>query len=278
MTSPWSSEDITLNGVSLKTYGWSLRNNSGLDTMPARKGANQPIAFGHGTRHYGKQFDEVVRPVTLWFDGADPDTGIAPASGAQRKGQLNANIRELMGVLASDYQIAVVRQVLQPNGSTEEWTATCSVSDSFGIEFDDDSNDQAGVGVDLLFADPFWYGPSQSASVGLSGTLAVDNPGEVIARKMVLTFNGPLTNARLTNTTMDVWVQIAGSISGGDSIVVDTGAASVVRTSDGANLIGALTQSGAREFMRLARGSNTLDLSATAGSGNCGVVFSPPRL
>jgi hypothetical protein len=59
--------------------------------------------------------------------------------------------------------------------------------------------------------------------------------------------------------------------------VVDVAAASAFRTSDGANLIGAVTHSGSRSFMRLLRGANLLTLAAT-GAGYVTVAYRPPRL
>lgn len=97
----------------------------------------------------------------------------------------------------------------------------------------------------------------------------VNNPGNVQATNMTLTFTGG-SNYRLTNNSTDPvsWLQIDDS----GTIVVDTRAGTALKGST--NVIAALSKDGGREFMRLLPGDNNMVLT---GGGSVTIDFATPR-
>jgi hypothetical protein len=90
-------------------------------------------------------------------------------------------------------------------------------------------------------------------------------------------YAGALSNPVVTNSTLapEVWLKIGTAIAGGDTVRLSGDAATVLRDSDGANLIGAVTHSGARSWFRLGRGTNTVTLSADSGAGSAVLRYWP---
>lgn len=288
MTSPWSPEDLRIDGTSLKTWGWGSISQSGLTVLPDRRGDNYTVGYGRGDQWQAKQLSSVQRTLNMWIDCRDPSTGIYPTSPApytrlqdRLKAQLNENIQAVMRLFAvEEHQVLVERDVLTSSG-VETLIAYAETSGNAPVVYDPDSITEAAVSIDLVFTDPLWYGPETSASVGVGASPTVDNTGDVTARKMTLRFVGPLTNPDLfndTNGTSAIRLSLGTSIAGGDWVDVDAGAGTVIRHSDGANLIGTLTNSGAIEWMPLYRGVNTLHLVAASGSGQVVITYRPPRI
>jgi hypothetical protein len=276
MTSAWSLQDVTVDGVSLKSLAFGLELDA-LDTTVRRRGENLPVAFRRGRVWRAKQLDEVTRNLYLWVDHASP-TGIPAASRAARLAQLNANVRELQAILAAETaQITVQREVILPDGlggtTTQTWTAYAEVVDAAQFVPVEDNDELRRIEVPLLFSDPLWYGPLKSASLTSGGNVYVDNDGEMEATWVSVNFEDG-TDPKLTNNTGDnVWVQILRNIDTGDVVYVRRGYC--YRVSDNANLIGYLRHSGARSFMRLLRGTNNLSLT---GGGTATVYFREPHL
>lgn len=167
-------------------------------------------------------------------------------------------------------QVVVERDVLVSDGmgghTVQTWTGYAQASSPIIPQSPEDFDDYQTMGVDLLFADPAWYGATNTPSV--SGTQTVNNPGNVDATNLVLNFSGG-SNYRLTNTTADPdhWVQIdyAGSIE----VDVRNGTAFAGST----NVIGYLSKDGGRGFMRLLPGNNSMTLT---GGGSCQITFKTP--
>src|SRR5207247_2651758 len=107
---------------------------------------------------------------------------------------------------------------------------------------------------------------------------SVDNPGHDIAAHANLEIDliGPLTDPRLTNATANpsVWVQYTGSIGSGQTLTLDVGGYTAA-LGDGTNLIGGISHSGARHWMGLLPGTNSLTLSGSGG-GSAVLRFRPP--
>jgi hypothetical protein len=97
---------------------------------------------------------------------------------------------------------------------------------------------------------------------------------------MTIVFAGPLTNPRLTNTTVspNIYVQFNNTIPSGMGITIDCKALTAV---DGINYRTAeVGHGGSMLWMVLAAGANTLTLTNSAGggvgAGSATVTFAPP--
>jgi hypothetical protein len=105
----------------------------------------------------------------------------------------------------------------------------------------------------------------------------VDNPGDEATTAITVDFAGALSNPQVTNTSTapEVYLKVGTDLASGDALAVDVLATSVVRDSDAANLIGALTHSGSRAWLVLKRGTNTLVLTTDSGAGSAVVTYLP---
>lgn len=134
---------------------------------------------------------------------------------------------------------------------------------------------QARITVDVHLADPFFYGAERSVVLEPDTPVVVDNDGDTMTTAVIVDFAGQLTNPTLTNSTPtpDVWVKAGTSVAAGDTVTVDVEQTTVARESDGANLIGSITHSGARAWFGLLRGANTIKLTADGGAGTATLRF-----
>lgn len=72
-----------------------------------------------------------------------------------------------------------------------------------------------------------------------------------------------------------VTLKLGTGIASDDMVTVDVEQTTVFRTNDGANIIWTLTHSGARPWMVLKKGVNTLRLSADTGAGSAVLKYKP---
>lgn len=271
----WSDQDVRINGTSVMTSQFWIMNRGGLWATPGFRSPNYDVAYLQGTMWRPKQVAEATRTLVFAVDAVN-DSGVVPTGALARKAQLNNNMDVLLGLFARENaQVEVERDILMPDGVggtvLETWTGYAQAGSPILPETVDDFDDYATMSVDLLFADPVWYGSANSPSV--SGTQNVTNPGTAQATNMVLTFTGG-SNYRLTNNTVladgnPIWVQIDAS----GTIVVDVRAGTAFQGST--NVIGLLSKSGTRAFMRLAPGVNSMTLT---GGGSVSIAFDTPRL
>jgi hypothetical protein len=70
-------------------------------------------------------------------------------------------------------------------------------------------------------------------------------------------------------------MKVGSAIASSDDVYVHVPMTSVIRTSDGANLIGTLQHSGARPWFELKKGANTVRLSADGGAGSVTLTHQP---
>jgi hypothetical protein len=103
------------------------------------------------------------------------------------------------------------------------------------------------------------------------------NAGDEGTTAITLDLAGALSNPKVTNTavTPEVWAKVGTDLASDDGLTLDVLATSVVRDSDAANLIGALTHSGARAWLALKRGTNTVVLTTDAGAGTAVLTYQP---
>lgn len=242
------------------------------------RGSNTKVAYGHREGWRAKYMDARTISLGMWVTGFDDD-GLPTAMGPERK--FNQNLMNLQSLFWRDEQ--------QQFTLTKRWKDPVSgtvLSASTLAELTSDLVPEmrgpysARLVVDLWLADPLFYGPDVNVAIPMNTPTVVNNPGTAKTSKMLLEFNGILGNGKLTNQTFtpDIWVQVGFAIAGGDAITLDVQEMTAIRTSDSANLIGAVTRSGSRSWMRLAPGANTLELTATSGSGTVDLTYAPAYL
>lgn len=269
-------ETWTADGVLLNTYAWNIRTLSERSGLPPTRGENDSIPYRPGRLWVPKMYDQRTVPLAMWIVGCDED-GLLPTDHS-RRAQLNANEDALLRVFGVRHrQIEIVRVKEMPAGPLTltglvECSGTMSPSTMAG-------GTRATLTVDLLMADPFWYGAELIETIDAGG-LTVTHPGSAPALDMEIVLNGPLNNPRLRNATTGVEVRYFGTLGSGVSVTLDTANFTAVRGVD--NVVGSIRHLGAPQWMTLLPGENVLTLDnwqgGSVGAGSAVLTYRPPYL
>lgn len=260
-----------IDGVSLHQYGWSVSTIGGARyDLPPRKGSNIGFAYRQGQVHRPKLPDSRTIDLQMWLTGMDPATGAAPADQILQWNDSWDFLRRVVWQPLGAEVALTRRWLLTQNGTPGILTATAQAELADTMAPSMTGRTRAEFTMSFLLADPYFYGAEQTASIG--GSTTVNNPGHDTASQTNFTVELTGTNPRLTNSTANppVWVQYTGTIPG--TLILDVGAYTAL-TTGGTNLINGITHSGARHWMGLLPGNNTLSFS---GSGSALVRFRPP--
>lgn len=269
------TETYTVDGTDLRTYAWNIDTLSGTGRLPAKVGDNVRIPFRHGRTWKAKTYDSRVETLSMWVHGCAAD-GTVPAAG--ERATFNANLRALKRLFAPTGRQLHLERTLEFPAGEETHTALAEVTSTIDPIFAGALS--AAFTVDLLMADPWWYGSQQATDVTSAGA-TVTNPGDVEATAMIISLVGPLTNPRLRNASVTpvVDVRYAGTIAAGQTVTLDTDAFTAVDGS-GNVVTGKVSHAGALPWMVLEPGANAMQLAnylgGAVGSGKAAVAFRPP--
>lgn len=267
------SEYWEVDGVSLHTWAWAIETLNGREGLPPRRGENAVVAYRRGEVWRPKVFGARELSLVMWVKGSDAD-GVIPGAGARAQFRQNLeSLKSLFGVI--ERELVLTRRV-QTLASLLVQTGKAECVGT--LEPNMRGNTLAGFVVDLLMADPFWYGTQVVGSVPVAGA-TLTNAGTATVRKMVIRLNGPLTNPQLVNqnTSPITAVSYVGTIAGGEWVDLDTDNYTA-RNQLGASVIGNVTHSGDRSWMKLLPGANAMLLNVSAGTGNAQITYSPAYL
>lgn len=269
-------ETYKVDGVDLTTLAWNITTLGGRSGLPEVRGENTTIPFRPGTIWQEKMWGERTDTLSMWVLGCDED-GMFPVEHS-RRAQLNQNLRTLKKLFAVRHRLLELEKVVDmPDGpltliAQAECLSTLDPSSMAG-------GTRMTFTADLRFPDPFWYGEEIEETVTSEG-LVIDQPGDTLARKMEIELEGPLTNPRLTNTTLGVQVRYSGTIPEGQSVVLDTDQFTALH--EATPVIQFVTHSGSEWWMALLDGTNSMTLDnwqgGSVGAGSAVIRYRPPYL
>jgi hypothetical protein len=229
----------------------------------------------------------------MWGNGTDQLTG-QPA--IDQRLAFNNNFMQLRSLFTQKAPVMPVNAYAQGSvygsltrnwwetlyGSTQLWSATAQAEIAGNMAPTMSGRTKADFTVDLLLASPWLYGPRQSVTVPSNGNISLTNKGDSVVGfdqddgfggvAYNITFNGPLVNPALHNVTADVSVSYTGTVASGHYIKLNVLAYTAV-DDGGNNHLGAIAHNGARPWMALIPGQQTLALTADSGSGNAVISF-----
>lgn len=296
MTNPSTvGEDFTVNGTSLYTLAYNVWTLAGRENIPPVVGANVSIPYRDGEIWIPKTFDSRTLTLGMWVKGTDVN-GNVPSQGT--RAQFNTNLRTLKRLFTPRVQIPITRTLVFTTGTEthtglgEFFNPSSAGFTSGGGGMGTDVMDLVPVTqsygtftIDLVMADPWWYGETQVTGTVSSSTpsIVVTNPGDVYNDHPVVTLTGPLSSGvMLSNTTsgmvpLNLWYNAA--IASGSSVTVDCGAYTAF-DNNGNSVVGNLLHSGSPKWMVAWAGANTFGISnyggGSYGTGSIQVAFYPP--
>ncbi len=289
---PTTDEWWSINGASLHEYGWNVTTVGGSRyDLPPRRGSNITLAKRPGQMHRDKMADARTIELIMWCQGVEPYTGEQTGYPLLRWNDSWDYLRRMVWMptgeevfLARQWYLTVDRTktLVQATGMAE---ITNSMAPTMTGRF------RADFTMQLLMADPYFYGAEQTITFNPGDTKTVTNPGHDIAAlgcqfsPVEIDFVGPLApGARLTNTafTPAVWVESTLNIPAGVTV-----RASIrdftFRTVVGYHITGIINftnnirHAGARFWQGLYPGDNTLSFTASGG-GHIELRFRPPYI
>lgn len=271
----WATTDTywDIDGTSLSQICWQVKTlGDGRSSVPKYRGDDIQLAYRPGARHEEKQVDTRLLSLQMWVN----DTKIDATATTSRDETYEANLRTLRSLFWKDdgAEILVTKR-WREGGSVKSAAGLASLASDLAPAM---IGPYAGsFGVDLLMANPWFYEAVVTSTLVKDTPQVVTNTGDARTTGYggSIEFIGPLTNPKITNGT--IWVQVGLAIATGDKVTLDLWDWTAIRDGDDANVIGAVTHSGARQWMPLAKGANTLELTATSGTGTAVLKHRAPR-
>lgn len=259
------------NGLPLQSaYGaWNLDTMGGSRFgVPVFRGQDYETPYRAGQAWRAKMPDSRTVTLTFWADGQGQHSSSTYPASDQRLA-FNNNLQQLRAAFFQMSAAGSAQGQLQRNwyltqqGSPKlvQSTAMAELAGSMDLTMHGRTN--AGFSVDLLLADPFFYGAQVSRScTGAATTVTGLGEGPV-----GLGYPSPAAGftvslsaaATVTNTTAGVSFTFSGSAT--FPVLVDV-LAGTVTDGGGVNRISQLAHSGARAWMAVLPGANTVSVSA----------------
>lgn len=262
----------------LHGYSYHVESIYGARTnVPALRGSNVAVYGRPGQIHQPKIADQ--RTITLrgWVSNVDANDN--PYGDNCERG-VDTNWRMIRRLLwrENGAQFPLRRRWYDENGDLISGVAMAEYEG--GLDLSEHVIEAGAWTCDLTLADPYFYGGVQSTTLVKDVPQLLTNLGDVPASKIVIEFEDQLQNPMITNATPnpDVWVRLGAAVASADKVTLDVEAFTAIRGSDSASLIGAVTRSGARPWMVLSPGGNTLTLTAQSGSGTADLSWQPAYL
>lgn len=272
--SNYTTEYWEVDGVSLSRYAWGIETVGGSRWgLPPMRGDNATYAYLPGQSFRQKIPDSRTMLLQMFVIGINPSTD---AYVSNPRVQWNDNWRTLQKLFFTPTrQITLTRRW---ETSTGMQTASAQAQVVGTLDPEMTGRSRATFEVELLLADPFFYGPVITKNLTVNTPLTFTYNGDystMTARDMVATITGQIANPRITNsaTTPPNWFQVATDVAISDSVTVDIGKVTAVRTSDSQSVLGGVTHSGSRRLLLLQPGTNTLTLTGTSGAGTATLTY-----
>jgi hypothetical protein len=273
----WDVDGTSLNQFchAIKTYGGSRL------AVPKLRGENALLPFRHGRVFKPKTPDSRVITLAMWVAGIDPDSD-QPA--ADQRTQFNDNWAALTSLFWSPgQQLNLTKRWFVNAAAPTLMTATAKAELAGTMDPTMTGRTRADFGVDLLLADPFFYGPQiTSSTIDVGEELVITNAGDVETWiDLEIEFNGELSRPTLWNLTADpqIWMTVDTLVQPGYKVDVNVGDYTVLREYDGAEISGTVDHSGFRGWFKLNPGANTIKLTSSGiGTGNAILKYRPAFL
>ena len=275
----WDVKDQDGVWRNLHGYSYHVESIYGSRTnVPELRGSNVAVYGRPGQLHQPKMADQRVITLRGWVSNVDASDN--PYTGPGCEQGLNRNWRELRRLLwrENGSQFELRRRWYNESGVLISAVALAEYSG--GLDLSDHVVEAGAWTCDLTLADPYFYGDEEEVVLNKDVPQTVINRGDVLAQHIHIHLHNQLGNPTITNSTPnpDVWVKIGLNIADLDSVSLDVMNFTAIRSSDSANVIGAVTRSGARPWMVLSPGNNVVGLTASSGSGTARIVWRPAYL
>lgn len=255
------------NGLALSQPYWNLTTFGGSRSgIPTMRGQDVQVAYRAGQAWRAKYPDERTVSLTMWLDGSGSQYGW-PASDAHLA--FNNNWQQLRQSFFARNAGGSAQGQLQRNwwltqqGSVKMVTSTAMAEIAGSMDLTMNGRTGAAFTIDLLLADPYFYGAQQSVPCSGSSTVLTGLGEGVVGEgfaSAVSTFtvqcSAPCT---VTNATAGISFTIASGAS--FPVTVDVLRGTIVDNA-GVSQAGRFSHAGSRLWAAVLPAANTIQVSA----------------
>lgn len=288
MPALFNEEAWDVDGASLHTHAYAITTWGGSrGGVPPLRGTNAQYAYVPGEIWLPKLPGPRPMGLSMFLTGADPATGRVPA---ETKRQYNTSLEYLQRLFwHPGRQFSLGKRWLRSDPVTGNPVLGYAQAQAELVGDMIPTNQmrtRSSFTVDLMLADPFFYGPViTSTSMGVNGYANVTNAGAyaVFAQgsDLQIDFIGPLSAPTLINTSVspNVTCGIAGTVAAGETLTLLV-SDFVAQSHKGSTLgyrNGEVVNSGTHPWMALQTGLNRLHLTGS-GTGHALVRHRAPYL
>lgn len=268
------SDELEIDGVPMRTEAYNVSTSTGRHSLPVRRGEDLVVAGRSGYEFVpNKPFEAGFGTLSVWAVGKEED-GSIPGTHLGRQLLTNRHIERLQRFFTRTHRLSTIR-AKQPDGS---WRRARVQWNEWGDPEMTAGGTRAEWSIGYTIPDVWWEDEAlttQSAVAGsaLPKTLDLTSFAGMtgILEDAVLTVAGPITNPKITDEETGAWVKFTGTISNGNTWVVDC--AEWTSTANGVSALATTTHSGGYRLLSIpneyALGDTPrLTLSGTGGGAN----------
>jgi len=261
----WSFNSVPLNSA----FGaWNIASFGGSRFgVPTFRGQDYQTPYRAGNAWRSKMPDSRTITIAMWSDGQGlHSTSTYPAT--DQRLAFNSNLQQLRDTFFTmsaqgSAQGTLTRNWYFQQGSPTLVAASAMAELAGSMDLAMNGRTNAGFSVDFLLADPFFYGALQTVACS-GGSTAITGKGEGTAGlgfpSAVNTFTVQCSAAcTVTNSTAGVSFTLGTGPSYPVTVDILNG---TVTDNSGNNQIASLSHAGARAWMVVLSGSNTIAVSA----------------
>lgn len=279
---PYSPAEIwAFNGTPLQSSvgAWNISTMGGSRFgIPTYRGQNVQVPYRAGQSQVAKYPDQRTVTLTMWTSGqGDAVANSYPA--ADQHLAWNNNMQKLRQLFYTRTVNGSVQGQLQRNwyltqgGSSHLVTSTAMAEIAGSMDLTMNGRTSAAFSVDLLLADPYFYGTTVTQAC-TGGSTTVSNPGEGIVGEgwpsAVSAFTITLSAAA---QVQNVSAGISLTVASGPSFPVTVDILNNTVIDSGGNSVPAkFSHTGSRLWMALQPGNSLISVSA----GTATFSFNPP--
>lgn len=278
---------MSVDGVPLQTYAYNISSWGGdREAPPTLRGGNIVIPGAPGALFVPKLVDSRIITLGMWVQGCTED-GLIPSS-ASRREEFERNWRALRKLLWTPRKQITLTKRFRNYGETAITVATGKAQFAGGLNPSMTGTQRAIFTVDLLMADPYFYGPEVTLPTYTTNqqTNTFEVPGDDRTRDISISVAGARVNPKLTLTSPDQTVrtmQYTYALGTGDSATVDvrnftSRTTPATGTAFGSSGLVSASPSDDPNWLGFDPGTNKLKVESSSGVGNVVVKYKPVYL
>lgn len=241
---------LKIDGVSLQTLAYNVRNRGGRWSVPERGNTNVPVPGRNGAIWTpGKVYGQNTLALSMWVIGANPDGSIP--SDRTKAQKIRENVDALTRLFTKAHALI---EVIQDDDANVSRRCYAEVVASF--DFTTAPGNRAEFAVALQVPAAFWedvssatYQSAAGITTGTNFAITALSGGTAVIEDSVITFRGAGTNPKITDILTGAWVQLAGTVASSQDWVIDNSVWS--STNNAVNVVGTTTHSGAARLLPL---------------------------